>query len=155
MGIENEQGTGLSPMLTKLLIQAQVRTVAKQFLCFSGVGVIGTLAHYLTLIAMVEIISVGPILSSMLGFAVGALVNYFLNYHVTFKSAKSHREAMPKFFAVALVGLALNGVIMSVATESFGLHYLLAQVVSTGVVLIWNFTGNRVWTFWERTDEET
>ena len=103
---------------------------------------------------MVEIVSVRPVYSSIAGFVVGALVNYFLNYHITFKSAKSHHEAMPKFFAVALVGFAMNTVIMGVTSESFGLHCLLAQVISTGVVLIWNFTGNRLWTFWERADEK-
>jgi putative flippase GtrA len=140
-------------MLTKLTINRRFKAVVNQFLCFSGVGIIGTLAHYLTLIGMVEIVSMRPVFSSILGFIVGALVNYFLNYHVTFKSAKSHHEAMPKFFVVALVGLAMNAMIMSVATEVLRFHYLLAQVISTGVVLIWNFTGNRLWTFWERTNE--
>ncbi len=141
-------------MLTKITIQGRFRTLVNQFLFFSGVGAIGTLGHYLTLIAMVEVVSVRPVFSSILGFIVGALVNYFLNYHITFKSAKSHHEAMPKFFVVALVGLAMNTAIMGVTTESLGFHYLLAQVISTGLVLIWNFTGNRLWTFWERADEK-
>lgn len=38
-----------------------------------------------------------------------------------------------------------------------GVHYLIAQVCATGVVLFWNFIGNSVWTFGvgpveERTD---
>jgi len=28
-----------------------------------------------------------------------------------------------------------------------GVHYLLAQVCATSVVLFWNFVGNSVWTF--------
>jgi putative flippase GtrA len=38
---------------------------------------------------------------------------------------------------------------MAVAIEFFKLHYLLSQVIATGVILIWTFLGNRLWTFKE------
>lgn len=80
--------------------------------------------------------------------SVGAMVNYFLNDCVTFKSTKSHHEAMIKFFTVGAIGLILNTLMMALATEVFALYYLLAQVISTGLFLFWNFIGNRRWTFW-------
>ena len=136
-------------ILSNVLMRGQVRKVINQFLWFSGVGIVGTLAHYVILIGLVEIISTKAILASVTGFIVGALVNYFLNYYITFKSTKSHHEAIIKFFAVAVIGLILNTLIMALATEVFALYYLLAQVISTGLVLLWNFTGNRLWTFLE------
>jgi putative flippase GtrA len=72
-----------------------------------------------------------------------------LNYHYTFTSNKRHRETMTKFLIVALVGMLFNGLIMSVCTEALQLHYLLAQLAATGLVLLWNFTANRFWTFRE------
>jgi putative flippase GtrA len=117
---------------------------------FAGVGVIGTSVHYLTLIFFVQVISVDPLLSSVIGFILGALVNYFLNYHITFRSTKQHREAMIKFFTVALIGLTLNSFIMALAIKIFSLYYLSAQVTATGVILMWNFAGNRLWTFGEK-----
>jgi putative flippase GtrA len=125
------------------------KTLVKQFFCFAGIGLFGTLAHYLTLALMVEVVGVKAVFASVLGFGVGALFNYFFNYHITFKSEKLHQEALVKFFMVALVGLFLNTLIMAVATEFFSIYYLLAQVISTGLVLFWNFTGNRLWTFQE------
>ena len=121
----------------------------RQFLSFSGVGVIGTVTHYTTLLMLVEIAEVGAVLASACGFVVGALVNYVLNYRYTFRSKRRHHEAISKFFTVALVGLGLNTLIMSLAIGILFLHYLLAQVVATGLVLIWNFSGNRWWTFRE------
>jgi hypothetical protein len=44
-------------ILSNLLMWGQGRTVINQFLCFSGVGIIGTLARYLTLIGLVEVVS--------------------------------------------------------------------------------------------------
>lgn len=126
--------------------------VLGQFLCFSGIGVIGTLAHYTTLITLVQMAGVTPVLASAGGFVLGALVNYVLNYRYTFRSNSRHHEAIIKFFTIALVGLVLNTLIISLAIDILSLHYLLAQVIATGLVLIWNFTGNRWWTFREATN---
>jgi putative flippase GtrA len=80
---------------------------------------------------------------------VGALVNYRLNYSFTFRSNKRHRDVIVKFFAVAAVGLGLNTALMTLLTTSLSLHYLVSQVLTTGAVLLWNFTGNRLWSFRE------
>jgi len=124
-----------------------------QFVRFAGVGVVGTGAHYATLIALVQALAVNAVLASSLGAIVGALVNYFLNYRYTFRSSKRHHEAMSKFFVIAGVGFALNGAIMALLTQLLVLHYLLSQVISTGLVLGWNFAGNRLWTFHDRACE--
>ena len=86
-----------------------------QFVCFGGVGLIATLAHYIVLFFLVEVAKISPVLSSTIGFIVGALVSYFLNYHFTFRSNKCHSEAIIKFFVVALIGLALNNIGFSTA----------------------------------------
>jgi putative flippase GtrA len=78
------------------------------------------------------------------------VISYLLNYRFTFRSTKQHREALSKFFVVAAVGFVLNGAIMAGLTGPAGLHYLPAQLVTTGVVLIWTFLCNRFWTFREQ-----
>jgi len=120
-----------------------------RFIRFAGVGAVGTLAQYLTLTALVEFLAIDVVHASAVGFTLGAFVNYFLNYHYTFRSKKRHSEAIFKFFSMALIGRILNTVIMSVMTNYLGFHYLLAQIISTGLVLLWNFSGNRLWTFRE------
>jgi putative flippase GtrA len=121
--------------------------IIRQFFSFAAVGVVGTAAHYSTLIALVQIMHVNPVVSSGAGFVVGALVNYALNYRLTFRSTKLHRDSMPKFFLVALFGLGFNTAIMALMTEVWKLHYLVAQVLATAGVLVWNFAVNRYWTF--------
>lgn len=124
--------------------------LARQFACFAGVGAIGTGVHYVTLIALVQAGGARPLTASGAGFVLGAFTNYLLNYQLTFRSRKPHREAIAKFFAIALIGLGLNSMIFALAMESLGLHYLFAQVIATGLVLVWNFTANRHWTFKDR-----
>ncbi len=118
-----------------------------QFIRYAGVGAIGTAAQYLTLILLVQFLKFDPLMASAQGFIIGGLVNYFLNYRITFKSDISHKQAILKFFAIAFIGLAINSMMMTVAIEFIKLHYLLSQVIASGVVLIWTFLGNRLWTF--------
>jgi len=118
-----------------------------KFLKFSAVGALGTLAHYSVLIFLVQILSVNVLVATSIGALVGALVNYLLNYRWTFASNKRHSEAMVKFFAVAGVGFVLNGLFMTLFSAVLALHYLIAQVITTAMVLFWNFLGNHYWTF--------
>lgn len=119
----------------------------RQFFVFAGVGAIGTLGHYLTLIVLVEIAAMQPVLASTAGFVVGALINYVLNYRYTFNSSKPHRQALLQFFIVAIIGAVLNSLIMYIGTVTLTLNYLLAQIIATGLVLIQNFILNKTWTF--------
>lgn len=89
--------------------------------------------------------------ASVIGFTVGAFINYLLNYHFTFKSQKSHKEAMSKFFIVAVFGAVINTILMYIGVDILHLYYLLAQVLATGTVLLWNFVVNKFWTFGQET----
>ena len=119
----------------------------RQFMSFSFVGVIATTVHYIVLGFAVQFLAINPVTSSMFGFIAGAIVNYLLNYHFTFKSHKEHLETSLRFMMVALTGLGLNTLLMFLLTGR--LHYLLSQVCATIIVLFWNFLCNRFWTFRE------
>jgi putative flippase GtrA len=116
-----------------------------KFVAFSLVGVIGTLAHYSILYALVEFYGFNPIWASGWGALAGLIVNYVLNYSLTFKSQQSHVQTFPKFALIASLGLCLNLALMALLTHH--LYYLYAQVVTTVAVLIWNFFANTFWTF--------
>ncbi len=118
-----------------------------QFIRFAGVGAIGTLAHYVLLVMLVETLRTNEVAASTAGATLGALVNYLLNRRYTFRSEKRHGEALTKFLIIAALGLTLNSLLMLIFVEILNIYYLLAQVFSTGLVLIWNFLGNRFWTF--------
>jgi putative flippase GtrA len=120
---------------------------AAQFLLFAGVGAIGTLGHYTILIVLAQFLAVDPVFASSIGFIAGALINYILNYHFTFQSDKRHSEALAKFLIVATIGAGINGAIMYFGVENTNINYLLVQIFATGVVLLWNFVVNKLWTF--------
>lgn len=120
---------------------------ADQFVRFSLIGGVATALQYAILIALVETALADAVAASTIGFAISALVNYALNRSFTFRSSKSHAEALPKFGTVALLGLALNASLLWLFHVAAGLHYLPAQLLATGGTLSCTFTLNRSWTF--------
>jgi len=121
----------------------------KQFLHFGLIGALGTAMHYALLIALVQLLAVHEGIAAMCGAALGAICNYVLNYHFNFRSTRRHREALPRFLAMAGIGIALNGFIVAALSKA-GLHYLLAQATATVLVLSMNFLVSRTWIFVNR-----
>jgi putative flippase GtrA len=122
-------------------------TLSRQFLRFAAVGIAGTAVQYLTLWIGVEFLAVTAVLASAIGYVLGSVVNYFLNYFFTFESGKSHLEAASKYYAVLGVGWCINTGLMALFVTSLQWNYWFAQIVTTGIGLIWNFLGSRFWAF--------
>jgi putative flippase GtrA len=118
-----------------------------QFLRFAGVGALATALQYAVLIGCVELLHARPVVGSSLGFGLSAWLNYYLNYRYTFGSSAPHRVAAVRFGAVAGAGLLLNAGVMALLTAHGRVPYLLAQIVATALVLVWNYAGSALWTF--------
>lgn len=112
---------------------------------FGLVGAAATGLQYLILVLLVQRGVAAP-LASTIGFVTSAFGSYVLNYHFTFRSQGSHGPAMAKFATLVGVGLAINYGLMQLLVGA-GWYYLLAQICTTGVVFLWNFIGNSLWTF--------
>jgi putative flippase GtrA len=119
----------------------------QQFATFGAVGIVAAVFHYGTLVGLREGFAVDAVIASAAGFLAGGAVSYLLNYHVTFGSKRRHVEAVSLFVTVALIGLVINTALMALLVNSLALHYLVAQVLTTAIVLVWHFVANRLWTF--------
>jgi putative flippase GtrA len=125
-----------------------MRSTGEQVVRFAAGGAVGTAFHYATLVAWVEMVGRGVVSGTLLGFCVGALVNYVIARRFVFETSRSHSSALPRFAAVAGTGAAINTVLVA-AIFGIGVHYLVAQVIATVAVLAWNFFLNKHWTFTE------
>ena len=119
----------------------------RQFGVFLIVGGLSTAVQYVVLTVLVHVAGVGPVPASACGYALGAITNYLLNYQFTFRSSAAHGVAGLRFIAMAGAGLALNTAIVWTAVHPLGINYLVAQVIATGVVLVFNFVVGKLWTF--------
>ena len=121
--------------------------MAPQFYRYAGAGAIGTAAQYAVLIALVQFMGAGVVAASTTGAVAGALINYALNRRFTFASRRAHWVALPRYLAVAGAGIVLNAAVLATLLVIVHLHYLIAQVFATGIVLVAGFLVNRKWTF--------
>jgi putative flippase GtrA len=124
-------------------------SLSRQFIRFAAVGLCGTAVQYVVLWGGVEFFGTPAALASGVGYMCGSVVNYLLNYFFTFESGKTHAEAASKYFSVLAVGWCINTGLMAVLVHSMGWNYWIAQILTTGIGLIWNFAGSRLWAFKE------
>jgi putative flippase GtrA len=122
-------------------------SLRRQFSSFVVVGLIATAAHYSVLISLKELAHWSVIPATLSGFCLGGVVSYVLNRRHTFASDRAHVEAGWRFFTVSAAGFFLTWGLMRLFVVAWGAPYLPAQMVTTGLVMVWNFGANRHWTF--------
>lgn len=139
----------------------------KVFLQYAFVGVLGTAIDVGILALLVSITGIDPktdhifYLYVSISFTLAVINNFVLNQWWTFKSStKGQKRRFVKFLLVALGGLFLSNILMFVLIRLFDivldtagimistvLLVVIAKVVTSGIVLIWNFLLNKYWTF--------
>jgi putative flippase GtrA len=133
------------------------RTEFGRFGRFLLVGLSGTALDFVLLI-LLKRAGLPTLLANSLSFSAGAVSNFTWNRLWTFPEARSRHWTVQftQFFAVSLVGLALNDAVVLMLQQQLGelighpaQGYLAAKVVATGVAVLWNYAGNRLWTFGE------
>jgi putative flippase GtrA len=113
-----------------------------QFIRYGCVGAVAFLFDFGTLWAATTWLGLHYLISALLGFCVGLLVNYWLATRWVFEKRK-HDNASVQFALFALVGIVgvgLNELSMWSLTEWVGLHYLGSKLGSAILVYLWNFS---------------
>lgn len=121
----------------------------ERFIKFAIVGTIGAGVDFGTLTALVELFHVNVYLANTVSFTAAVINNFILNSTWTFGDQPNKKPArqLVQFFIVSIIGYMINQTLLYAFIEFAGLWYLLAKAIATIVVLFWNFTANRLWTF--------
>ena len=114
---------------------------------YVAVGGIATCAQLLCLIALVELAGWSPLLGTCFGALVGALVSYSLNYRLTFVSSRRHRVALPRFLVIATIAFFLNAIVFYGLFHLLVINYVLLQLITTSIVLLFTFSAAKFWAF--------
>lgn len=130
------------------------RRGVRQFTKFAIVGTFNTLVDwaffYLFKIPFGFMGQAGKQMAKGGSFVVSSSSSYVLNRRWTFRSQDSRvARQMTKFFVVALIGLIFNNLIFYLATAAnfFHLTDIAGLVIATAMVMFWNFSASKYWTF--------
>lgn len=134
------------------------RKLAKHFVKFGIVGTMGLVVDYILLITLHELtpwpFDLGvtwPLwAANSVSFTAAVTHNYVLNRLWTFRGQRHRRKRVQytQFLLVGGVGYTINQAIL-LGLVALGIWYILSKAVATLVVLMWNFTVNKLWTFKE------
>jgi putative flippase GtrA len=114
---------------------------------YVGSGGVATASHYAVTIAAVEVFSAPPIPASAMGFMTGAAIKYWLNYSVAFRSRARHTHAMLRYAVALFAMLALNTLLFGLFQRGMGLYYVLAQAITTILLIPPGYVLHREWVF--------
>jgi len=125
--------------------------ILKEFIVFikySTVGIIGTALDVGSLYVFVDILHIPVLVAAAMSFTLAVVNNFILNKFWTFGHAgRNVRKQFIKFFIVSIVGLVLTEICMVFFVYLLGIWYIAAKLMTSAIVLMWNFLANKNWTF--------
>ena len=154
--------TGLS--INQALTYARGNREVKRFAKFAIVGAAGSVTDFTVLNVLVQLFGFKPVWANIFSFAAAVIQNFMLNRRWTFPESKQRQAGrqLVQFALVSLIGLGINTLILATVDHllinfwthlvghehlGFTISYNFAKLVAIGVVLFWNFAGNRLWTY--------
>ncbi|MDE7234871.1 MAG: GtrA family protein [Ruminiclostridium sp.] len=92
------------------------------------------------------------LLCTALGFLVGLGVNYILSIFFVFRKNENRNNGRDLrsiliFALIGVIGLGLTELGMYVGTVLLHGYYLFVRILVAGLVLIWNYTGRKIFVF--------
>ena len=119
-----------------------------KFVKFCIVGFSGMAIDFGVTWLLKEKVKLNAYLSNSCGFVLAASNNYFLNRIWTFES---HNEKIAgeytSFFVIAIIGLGINNLVIWALYSKMKLNFYFAKLFAIGVVTVWNFGMNYLFTF--------
>ena len=115
------------------------------YLLFGGLATVVDWGAYAIGIYLIEL---NYILAVTISFSLGSITNFALNKYLNFqnKYKKLHLQFL-LYLVIALIGLALTILLMWLMIESIQMDKFVARIITTAIVLIYNFLGHKFVTF--------
>lgn len=124
------------------------KAILLKFIKFGIVGFSGMIVDFGITFLCKEKLKIQKYVSNALGFSVAATSNWLLNRIWTFTSDNPQILAeYLRFFAVSVIGLGINTLILWLLTDKAKLNFYLSKIGAIGVTTIWNFLANNYFTF--------
>lgn len=113
---------------------------AKEFLLYLFVGAISTMIEWIFFYLLNGMLNINYLFATSFAFIFSTFVNWFLGRVLIFKNKSLYLiKEIFKIYAVSLIGLFFNLIIMFLAIEKFNMQSMFAKILATGIVFAWNF----------------
>lgn len=118
-----------------------MRKLLNQILKFGVVGGLAFIIDYGILIFLTEVFHINYLISTTISFIVSVIFNYIMSIFWVFDvdENKNRTTVFSVFIILSVIGLLLNDLFMWIFVDGMSIHYLIAKIIATLLVMIYNF----------------
>ncbi|HIT37787.1 MAG TPA: GtrA family protein [Candidatus Onthousia faecipullorum] len=117
-----------------------------QIFKFAIVGGIATVIDFVFLYIFREFCHFPILVSNTLSFCISVIYNYIASVKWVFdvNKEKDAKKQFIIFIVFSVIGLLLNDLIMWISVDFLSIYYLLAKIIATSIVMIFNFVTRKM-----------
>ena len=118
----------------------KLKQISIQFFIYFIVCVLATIVEWAAFYVLNSLFAVHYAFATTLAFILSTAANWLFGRLILFRDSKQNTaKELVKIYMVSIIGLLMNIAIMFVAIEKLGIQDMIAKIIATGIVFIWNF----------------
>lgn len=124
----------------------KTRKLLIQIFKFTIVGGIATVIDFVFLYIFREFCHFPVLVSNTLSFCISVIYNYIASVKWVFdvNKEKDAKKQFIIFIVFSVIGLLLNNAIMWVTVDFLSIYYMLAKIIATVIVMVFNFVTRKI-----------
>ena len=124
----------------------KTRKLLIQIFKFTIVGGIATVIDFVFLYIFREFCHFPVLVSNTLSFCISVIYNYIASVKWVYdvNKDKNAKKQFIIFIIFSVLGLLLNNLIMWITVEFLSIYYLLAKIIATAIVMVFNFVTRKI-----------
>lgn len=126
--------------------------IIHQFVRYFISGGVAFCVDFLLMMLLHDRFNIIAEVAGTISFAVGLVITYLMSIFWIFNLRRFNNRVAEflGFTIIGVVGLVLTYFIMRIFTNSLQINYLLAKIVSTIIVTLWNFLAKKYFLFYKK-----
>lgn len=123
-----------------------MKKLIHQLIKFGFVGGSAFVIDYGVMILLTEVFGINYLVSSGISFTISVIYNYVLSVKWVFDVGENRnkKQEFAVFIVLSIIGLGLNQFLMWLTVEKIGIFYMLAKIIATAIVMVYNFITRKI-----------
>ena len=117
----------------------KLNNIIKQFGLYLVVGGIATVVEWICFYVFLNKLGIYYLMSTTLAFVFSTFANWLAGKIIMFKGKEHILAEIAKIYLTSIAGLLFNLALMWVFVDKINLNEMVAKILATGIVFIWNF----------------
>lgn len=121
-----------------------MKNLLKQIIKF---GFVGGTAFFIDagILLLLTKLGINYLIANILSFSVSVIYNYILSMRFVFNVKETNpQKNFFQFIILSIIGLGINELIMKICVEKLLISVLIAKIIATIIVMIYNFITRKI-----------